>query len=193
MLNLGRQWIAVVLMVVTVWSGACRHDDSSNDELVDYVWAYSQTHPDGFTLDILKKAPVTSGIAVSYYATQNSFGKASLNWVIEHALWHDGIVGGWLNTEDSLYYFDSSRLFPDGAYQEAMAFAIENQQQAFYDITHDSTIWVNLPQSFILYFIPSPLSDSGVVRSSYRPHGPMMQPSPPADRARPVLSPLEYQ
>ena len=32
--------------------------------------------------------------------------------VVSHALAHDGYVGGWWNSEDSLYYFDSVRILP---------------------------------------------------------------------------------
>lgn len=42
----------------------------------------------------------TTGIAVSYAATQNSHSRESLTFVVEHALNHDGYVGGWLDSEN---------------------------------------------------------------------------------------------
>ena len=36
-----------------------------------------------------------------------------LDKVVSHALQHEGYVGGWLNSEDGLYYVDSTKLFPE--------------------------------------------------------------------------------
>ena len=55
----------------------------------------------------------TEGIAVSYAATQNGHSRDQLDKVIGHALQHEGYVGGWYNSEDGLYYFDSTKLFPE--------------------------------------------------------------------------------
>ena len=48
--------------------------------------------------------------------------------VVKHALQHDGYVGGWLNNENQLYYFDSTRLFPKDQLEEALKFGKENGQ-----------------------------------------------------------------
>ena len=42
------------------------------------------------------------------------------------------LVGGWLDTSDSLYYFDSSRLFPEDSLVAAIRFGIENGQIAVF-------------------------------------------------------------
>lgn len=132
--------LAVFVMQAALWY-SCNTEDST-DELIEYVWDYSVANPDGFTLNLQSREAASSGIVVAYKATQNSFGKNSLNDVIEHALSHDHWVGGWYNTEDKNYYFDSNRVFDAGMYDEAMSFARENQQLAIYDITNDSTIWI---------------------------------------------------
>ena len=98
----------------------------------DWVWAYSQAHPDGFTVDIRDRKVPTEGISVAYAATQDRHSKEDLGDVVSHALAHDGYVGGWWNSEDSLYYFDSVRILPESIPGEAVSFALENEQLAFY-------------------------------------------------------------
>ena len=100
--------------------------------LAKKVLAYGQSHPDGFTLDISTFAEPAEGIAVSYAATQDSHSLRELKKVIRHALRHDGYVGGWYNAEDSLYYFDSTCLFPEDSLGCAIKFARENGQMAIF-------------------------------------------------------------
>ena len=92
-----RVWLLAALMVL---SGAgCLLSCSSCDDnitgqsnvsvIADKVWAFSQTHPDGFTLDVRTMTEPTEGIAVSYAATQNSHSRDQLDKVVRHALQHD--------------------------------------------------------------------------------------------------------
>ena len=149
------QIILAIVFSVFILAG-CQKGKDTVGELVNYVWDYAAQHPDGFTLDIQTKEPVTSGIAVAYLETQNSFGKESLDKVIEHALNHEKIVGGWLNPEDSLYYFDSDRIFAEGSYNEAIAFAKENLQLSIYDLSNDSLIWIEYPKLDCIYNYSKP-------------------------------------
>ena len=57
---------------------------------VDWVWTYSQAHPDGFTVDIRERKEPTEGISVAYAATQDRHSKEDLGDVVSHALAHDG-------------------------------------------------------------------------------------------------------
>ncbi|MBQ1730692.1 MAG: hypothetical protein II037_00615 [Bacteroidales bacterium] len=100
----------------------------------DKIWTYSQSHPDGFTLDVRTMTEPTEGIAVSYYATQGCHSRKNLNRVVRHAIRHDGYVGGWLDTADSLYYFDSTRLFPEDSLEDAIKFGLKNRQKAIFSI-----------------------------------------------------------
>ncbi|MBQ6275985.1 MAG: hypothetical protein IJK62_04695 [Bacteroidales bacterium] len=109
-------------------------DNSKVKVLSDKIWTYSQSHPDGFTIDIRTMTEPTKGIAVSYYATQGSHSRKNLNRVVRHALHHDGYVGGWLDTADSLYYFDSTRLFPKDSLEDAIKFVLKNRQKAIFSI-----------------------------------------------------------
>jgi fructokinase len=147
------------ILVLFFWAfilAGCHKEKDASGELVNYVWDYAVQHPDGFTLDVETKMPVTSGIAVAYFETENSFGKESLDKVIEHALNHEKVVGGWFNGEDSLYYFDSDRIFAAGAYEDAMAFAKENLQLSIYDLTNDSLIWIEYPKLDCIYNYSKP-------------------------------------
>ena len=129
------------LLAAVVATGAfmsCAHrgaDEGSAEAVVERVWQFGQSHPDGFTLDVRAMQEPAEGIAVSYAATQHSHSRARLAFVVQHALGHDGYVGGWLDTESGLYYFDSVRLFPEDQLDAALAFARENGQTAVYVIS----------------------------------------------------------
>ena len=45
---------------------------------------------------------------------------------------HEGYVGGWYNSEDGLYYFDSTKLFPDDDLKGAIRFGKENGQHSVF-------------------------------------------------------------
>lgn len=102
--------------------------------LAKQVFAFAQTNKDGFTLNLKTFRPVTAGIVASYSATQNSFSENDLQSVIYHALTHDGIVGGWYNSKDGKYYFDSNKVFKYSELTEAIEFGIANKQCAIFDI-----------------------------------------------------------
>ena len=113
-------------------SPALPADGSSLSALADRVWAFGQAHPDGFTIDIRTMTEPTEGIAVSHAATQDSHSREALERVREHALRHDGHVGGWYNPENGLYYFDSTRLFPEDRLEDALRFGRDNGQHSVY-------------------------------------------------------------
>lgn len=146
------QQVMLLGMAVMLFLGSCKSSSlpvSSSDVLIeqkeisaiaDQVWAFSQTHPDGFTLEIRSMSEPKEGIAVSYADTQNSHSRDQLDKVVGHALQHDGYVGGWLNSEDGLYYFDSSRLFPENALKDAILFGKDNGQYAVYILSTNTEI-----------------------------------------------------
>ena len=124
--------LIITLCCATVLS-ACSNSDNATEQnsvsvIADKVWAFSQIHPDGFTLNIRTMTEPTEGIAVSYAETQNCHSRNQLDRVVSHALSHDGYVGGWLNTENGLYYFDSTKLFPESSLKDAIQFGKENEQ-----------------------------------------------------------------
>lgn len=91
-------------------------------------------NPYGFTFSCKTKTLVKYGIVVSYQETQNCFGDEGLKKVIEHAMNHDNIIGGWLNSENGHFYFDSCKLFTD--LNEAIEFGKANKQIAIFDLTN---------------------------------------------------------
>lgn len=103
---------------------------------VDRVWEYSLNNPEGFTLNIDTFKEVKFGIVVAYAATQNHFGKDKINRVINHANSHNKTIGGWHNSENDQYYFDSVRVFPNSELQQAIEFAKQNKQLAIFDLTN---------------------------------------------------------
>lgn len=113
------------------------------EQLVSRVWEYSLNNPEGFTLNVETMKPVTSGICVAYAETQGSHSFECLELVINHALQHDKVVGGWLNTADSKYYLDSVRVFNQNEREEALAFAIANEQIAIFDLDNLEAITIN--------------------------------------------------
>ena len=110
------------------------------NDLSNQVWTYSLCHPDGFTIDLNTMTTPTEGIVVAYSATQGCHSREKLNYVISHAMTHDCIVGGWLDVTDRLYYFDSSRIFPEDSLEAAKKFGIENGQIAIFLISEGKEI-----------------------------------------------------
>jgi len=104
-------------------------------DLTKRVLEYSKKNPEGFTLNIETFEEVEEGFSVAFLETQDSFGAESLEKVINHALKNDKTIGGWLDEESGLFYFDSVKIFSDTKQKEALKFAKENEQIAFYDLT----------------------------------------------------------
>lgn len=136
-----RRMICFLSVLLTLCSStvlaACSNDSTTTEQdsitpISDKVWTFCQSHPDGFTLDIRKMTEPTEGIAVSYAETQNSHSRDQLDKVVSHALSHEGYVGGWLNTDNGLYYFDSTKLFPETSLGSAIQFGKENGQHSVF-------------------------------------------------------------
>ncbi len=108
--------------------------------MANQVWTYSLSHPDGFTIDLSTMTVPTEGIVVAYEETQGCHSREKLNYVISHAMSHNRVVGGWLDTSDSLYYFDSSRIFPEDSLEAAKKFGIANGQIAIFVISEGKEI-----------------------------------------------------
>ena len=126
--------LQVALVAVMLFS-SCSHKgnrQASAEAIAEQVWNLSQFRPDGFTVDIRTMEAPAEGIAVAYAATQGCHSREGLVAVVKHALEHDGYVGGWYDSQSGLYYFDSTRLFPEDQLEEALQFAQENGQLAVY-------------------------------------------------------------
>ena len=129
--------LTTMLLVSTLLLSSCYSHSKlvggqSVKTVADSVWAYSVRHPDGFTMNLATMTEPSEGVVVAYAATQGCHSRKQLGRVVRHAVRHDGYVGGWLDTSDSLYYFDSSRLFPEDSLVAAIRFGIENGQIAIF-------------------------------------------------------------
>ena len=131
-----KQTVMAMLLACTLLLTSCYSSSKlagrSVKAVADSVWTFSLQHPDGFTMDVATMTEPTEGVVVAYAATQGCHSRKQLGKVVRHALRHDGYVGGWLDTSDSLYYFDSSRLFPEDSLAAAIRFGIENEQIAVF-------------------------------------------------------------
>jgi uncharacterized membrane protein YsdA (DUF1294 family) len=129
-------FILQVAIVAAFALSSCSHhkgnEQESPEAIAERIWNLSQFRPDGFTIDIRTMEAPTEGIAVAYAATQGCHSREGLVAVVKHALEHDGYVGGWYDSESGLYYFDSTRLFPEDQRYEALQFARDNSQLAVY-------------------------------------------------------------
>ena len=138
--------IAVLTICGTASFASCSSNEDNATEqrnisgISDKVWAFSQTHPDGFTIDIRTMTEPTEGIAVSYAATQDSHSRDQLDRVVSHALQHEGYVGGCYNSDDGLYYFDSTKLFPENDLKGALQFGKENGQRSVFILSTHTDI-----------------------------------------------------
>ena len=124
--------LASLLLLTGCYSHSKLVGGRSVKAVADSVWAYSLRHPDGFTMNLATMAEPSEGVVVAYAATQGCHSRKQLGRVVRHAIRHDGYVGGWLDTSDSLYYFDSSRLFSEDSLTAAIRFGIENGQIAIF-------------------------------------------------------------
>lgn len=107
-----------------------RQNKSYVREQIEHI---AQQNPKGFTYSFFKETFVKEGFIVAFEDTQNSHDFSSLDKIIEHAENNCGIIGGWLNTEDGKYYFDSCKVIYDKA--EAIEFGKAQNQIAIFDMT----------------------------------------------------------
>ena len=146
-----KTWFLIAVLVIcgpTSFASCASNEDNVTEQsniitIADKVWAFSQSHPDGFTIDIRTMTVPTEGIAVSYAATQNSHSRDQLDKVVSHALQHDGYIGAWYNSADGLYYFDSIKLFPENDLKGAVQFGKENGQYSVFVLSTNTDIPTN--------------------------------------------------
>ena len=93
----------------------------------------ARNNQQGFTYDIKKNEMVKTGFAVAYKETQNSFGDSGLMNVIDHAKYHNNIVGGWYNKDNDQYYYDSIVIIDNK--DDAINFGKNQEQIAIFDLS----------------------------------------------------------
>lgn len=126
----------LVLLLLTVSCGTTRQIRSVTDE----VWAYGESHPEGFTLDVRTMGSPKEGIAVSYHDSSENPTKKEVRTTVRHALEHDGYVGGWADSQTGTYDFDSVKLFSEDSLSAAISFAAANHQKAVFVLSSGKEI-----------------------------------------------------
>lgn len=100
-------------------------------QLIERLLKIAAENPKGFTVTVPDCEPVRSGYAIGHKETQNSFGVAGLERVVEHSLATTGVVGGWKGYFGK-YYFDTVIITQDG--MEALDLKEEHGQAAIYHL-----------------------------------------------------------
>ena len=152
--------ILVILVSLTLAVPGFSQQTFTDKDLATAVWVMAQTFPEGFTLDLNTMSYPKEGLMVSYKATQDHFDRKSIPAVIKHAHAHENIIGGWRDTETGLYYFDSTRSFPENDLAAALAFARENGQHTVYDARRDINIKSNYEQEDIRVILDCDMGSS---------------------------------
>lgn len=108
--------------------------------LIEAIQEIAEANPFGFTIKLPSLEFITDGYSVAFEETQNSFDVDGLVKVINHAKQNGNVIGGWLDEETNLYYFDSCMILTDES--EAIEFAKQNKQIAIFDLTNLKVIRV---------------------------------------------------
>ena len=132
----------------TLYQGGGRLSQTSVESLKEKILSYGESHPDGFTLDIRTFSEADNGISV---ACQLRRDRQSLEDVISHAYRNGGYVGGWWDSVNGRYVYDSVRLFPEDQLDEAMEFGRRNRQDAIYIISSGTEIRL-VPEGMTLQY-----------------------------------------
>lgn len=134
------QIIIVFLISLLCFYSCSEKNEEDLNEDVEWFYEYSQLNKNGFTIYVKTKQVPSKGIVVAYRETQNCFGKKGLKKALSHALSHYGLLGGWLNVENGLYYFDSDTLFQESMLKEAIEWGQRNNQHSVFILSTNETI-----------------------------------------------------
>lgn len=102
--------------------------------MIKQILELAKAETGGFTVRLPELERVKTGVVSAYKETQNCFGNEGLKKALQHALEHDKVLGGWLNSENGKFYFDSCKVFQN--VEEAVRFGRENEQIAVFDLTN---------------------------------------------------------
>ena len=106
------------------------------DHLVNAISAIAYQNPDGFTLDLETWEQPKTGYAVAIAATQNSFGREGLAKVVDYAIDHNLMIGGWRGPDG--YYFDAIKVYSTKNW--AIVIGKHEKQLAIFDLEKLETI-----------------------------------------------------
>lgn len=108
---------------------------SKKDLFISAVAAIAAVNPEGFTVNSEYMTPETAGYCVALAETQNSFNNEGLARVYD--VINSGranAVGGWLDSESGLYYYDAVVVLQDR--EKAIELGRLNNQLAIFDLNN---------------------------------------------------------
>ena len=105
-----------------------------NEKIKDFA----NKHPEGFTIDPVTLETPKRGYAVAMLETQGSFGDDGLKRALEKAAKNGDFLGGWLDAESGLFYYDRVKVIEDR--DEAVKVGKENLQIAIFDLSTGTEI-----------------------------------------------------
>lgn len=101
-------------------------------EIFQKIKEIAEANPNGFTISILDFKAQEKGFCVAMKETQNCFNDEGLKKAIKIAKQTTNIVGGWLDKENDLFYYDAIMIVED--LETALKLAKENKQIAIFDL-----------------------------------------------------------
>lgn len=105
----------------------------STNLLINSIVSIAENNAEGFTVSASTLQPETKGYAVAIAETQNSFGVQGICNVLQAiAAGKANAIGGWLDRETGLYYFDAVVVLQDQ--EQAEKVAMMNNQLAYFDL-----------------------------------------------------------
>lgn len=106
--------------------------------MFEQIFKLAEENKAGFTVYIPSLDFVKHGWVIANMATQNMFGKDGLTKVIEFAMKHNRILGGYMNTS-GIFQFDASIVEPNE--QRAIALMLLHDQDCIYNLNTKKIIW----------------------------------------------------
>lgn len=105
------------------------------DLFITAVAAIAAVNPEGFTINSKSMTPETAGYCVALAETQNSFNNEGLARVYDVvSSGRANAVGGWLDSESGLYYYDAVVVLQDRT--KAIELGRLNKQLAIFDLNN---------------------------------------------------------
>ncbi len=106
--------------------------------MIDQILKIAEQNPEGFTIYLPSMEFVKHGWVIANKETQDKFGRKGLIEVVEFAMNHNRIVGGYRN-KDGEFQFDASIVEPDR--QVAISLMLIHHQDCIYNLETFDLLW----------------------------------------------------
>ncbi len=106
--------------------------------MIDQILQIAEKNAEGFTIYLPSFEHVTNGWVIANRFTQNKFGRQGLIEVVDFAMSHNRIIGGYRNV-NGIFQFDASIVEPND--QIAISLMILHDQDCIYNLRTKKMIW----------------------------------------------------